>query len=386
MKRLIAFLLLVLAFCFTACAADRVTAIITITNAPSDADTITINASARTWKNTVVTPSTQIAIGASAGAAATNLFRHLSSYTLSGPVVLGFSSSNVITIVGQSSQAMSASLSAAYGTVSYTTNTVTPMYMVRVPFTGETAVPQTNNATQLAIGMGSYSQSPFATNTTLVSNLVQVDGNQTIAGRKTFLSQIISTATGGLLVSNTAPSISFWDTDADADEKRLSFGYAGGQFTISSTSDDGSTAENVLSIDFSGTTPITASFIPPLQMQGGFTNDAKTFYTRANHTAFANGNNAGADFGNATYVKLKAGPSAAFAICGITGGSDGRMLIIDNSIAQNMTIANDSGVEPTAANRIYTRTGSDVTTTGQGVVTLIYDSEDSRWVLVSVRD
>lgn len=384
MKRFIPFLLL--AFTLTACAADRVAITLTITNQPSAADTLTVNASTRTWRASPTVPSTEITIGADIGASSTNLFRQLSSYALSGPVALGFSSSNVITIQGASGQAMAASVSAAYATIAYATNTVTSLSAVRVPLSAETAVPQTNNPTQLAVGMGTYSQSPFATNTTLVQNLVQVDGHQSIAGNKTFSGQIVETAAGGMVISNTAPIITFKDTDADADEKRLTLSYGSGNFTIYATSDSGASSTVALAIDMNGITPTTAQFYAPLLLSGGFTNATSTYYTRNNHTALANGNNAGVDFGGMTYVKLKAGPSAAFAICGIAGGTDGRMLIIDNSIAQNMTIANDSGVEPTAANRIYTRTGSDVATTGQGVVTLIYDSEDSRWILVSVRD
>ena len=38
----------------------------------------------------------------------------------------------------------------------------------------------------------------------------------------------------------------------------------------------------------------------------------------------------------------------------------------------------------TAANRIFTNTGSDVVTTGTGIVSLIYSVTDSRWILLSV--
>lgn len=108
-------------------------------------------------------------------------------------------------------------------------------------------------------------------------------------------------------------------------------------------------------------------------------------YPRQNNTSLANGNNAGVDFGAVSYVKIKAGPTGAFAICGIAGGADGRFLVLVNRTGQNMTISNDSGVEPTAANRIYTLTGADVATTADGAATLIYDSEDSRWNLISIQ-
>lgn len=362
MKRILSLLLLALSL--SASASDRVTITLTITNLPVAAQTLTVNASTRTWRASPTVPATEITIGASIGAASTNLFRQLSAYALSGPVVLGFSSTNVITIMGQAGQAMSASMSAAYGTIAYSTNSVTD------------------------------------------KNIVRTEGDQTINGTKIFGGQIIETAAGGVLVSNTAPVFKFWDTDADADEKRLAMSYASGVFQLYSTSDDGATSENVFTVTFTGTTPTAMTLVPPLTatslssvaiedstmtdstltgsiIAGTNAVTGSMRYTRANHTTLANGNNAGVDFGTKVYAKIKAGPTAAFAICGITGGSDGRELIIWNATGQNMTISHDSGVEPTAANRIYTPTGADVATTGNGSARLIYDSEDSRWVLVS---
>lgn len=111
-----------------------------------------------------------------------------------------------------------------------------------------------------------------------------------------------------------------------------------------------------------------------------------TKLTRTDYTSLATGNNAGVDFGTATYVKIDAGPGGAFTINGIAGGTDGRLLILDNRVAQNMTIAHDSGVDATPANRIYNPTGADMSTTTYGVVQLLYDSEDSRWHLISLQD
>ena len=107
---------------------------------------------------------------------------------------------------------------------------------------------------------------------------------------------------------------------------------------------------------------------------------------RLDITSLANGNNAGVSISTNSFVRVSSGPTAAFTINGIAGGTDGRQVTIYNSLAYNMTIANDSGVDATAANRIYTLTGSDYTTTTLGAVTLIYDSGASRWILVSTRD
>jgi hypothetical protein len=97
----------------------------------------------------------------------------------------------------------------------------------------------------------------------------------------------------------------------------------------------------------------------------------------------ANGNNAGVDPGGATFLKISTGPTAAFAIAGITGGADGRLLTIYNSTAHNLSILHQSGVDATPANRIVTMTGADVATTGAGTVQLMYDSGASRWLLIS---
>ena len=109
-------------------------------------------------------------------------------------------------------------------------------------------------------------------------------------------------------------------------------------------------------------------------------------YTRKNNTALASGNNnAGVDCSTNVYLKVS-GPSAAFAINGVNGGYNGRILVIQNSTGQTMTIANDSGVDPTAANRIYTGLSQDLTITNSPgvVVTLMYDSAATHWTVIGV--
>jgi len=50
----------------------------------------------------------------------------------------------------------------------------------------------------------------------------------------------------------------------------------------------------------------------------------------------------------------------------------------------DLTIANeDAGAQ--ADRRIITGTGADVTITGDGAATFIYDSDSSRWRLISVQ-
>lgn len=77
------------------------------------------------------------------------------------------------------------------------------------------------------------------------------------------------------------------------------------------------------------------------------------------------------------------GPTGIFTISGLTNGADGRMVRLYNSVGFALTIANDA--TSTAANRILTLTGADVTTTTQGLVTLIYSSTASRWINAGVQ-
>jgi hypothetical protein len=74
------------------------------------------------------------------------------------------------------------------------------------------------------------------------------------------------------------------------------------------------------------------------------------------------------------------GPTGIFTISGVTGGTDGRMIRLYNSVAFALTIAND--VTSTAANRFLTLTGADITTTTQGAFTFVYSGTASRWIQV----
>jgi hypothetical protein len=96
----------------------------------------------------------------------------------------------------------------------------------------------------------------------------------------------------------------------------------------------------------------------------------------------ANGTNTAVAVGNRSLVDVT-GPTAAFTIAGIAGGVDGKLLIIVNRTAQNMTIAHESTSETTTANRINTSTAANVSTTGAGYVMLVYSAAASRWLLLS---
>lgn len=105
-------------------------------------------------------------------------------------------------------------------------------------------------------------------------------------------------------------------------------------------------------------------------------------YQRYALSTLANGNNAGVIVGTNIFCELS-GPTGAFTINGIAGGRDGKFIVLLNRTGQNMTIANDSGVDATAANRIYCLTGADKTVTGNSAAMLIYNQNVTHWILLN---
>ncbi|MEP7235254.1 MAG: hypothetical protein ABI778_08160, partial [Ignavibacteriota bacterium] len=105
--------------------------------------------------------------------------------------------------------------------------------------------------------------------------------------------------------------------------------------------------------------------------------------TRAYSKSLSNGNNNNlTNLANESFARIT-GPTGAFTITGIAGGSDGQLLKILNSTSQSMTIA-DQSASSTAANRITSATGTDIVLTGSySEVDLIYDATASRWIVTN---
>lgn len=106
-------------------------------------------------------------------------------------------------------------------------------------------------------------------------------------------------------------------------------------------------------------------------------------FRRVSDVALAAGQPAGTVFDDVnmdgrTFVRIT-GPTAAYQISSITGGVDGRILILYNTVAFNMTLQDNAGTG-TAANRIITMTGANVATNAAGSAILVYDSSQSRWI------
>jgi hypothetical protein len=461
-----------------AMAIDLVTATVTVTNTAgtTNGQTLTVNANVRTWTNSVVIPGSQILTNATIGGAATNLFNQVANNPFTG-LSFARSGTNGITLQTAPGGALSVSLSAGWGTVSLSTNTLTNAVVVSIPTSNQSAQEQTNINSGLVAAISDASNTNAIPATAYaVSNLVNLSTAQTVTGVKTFsgtggLNGNVGNLTNGsflnpvtLNLTNTGLAISSQGAASFSEQfgtgaQALGIGsIAVGQNATSSVfSINGAAIGNLAYADQTGdlavgtlaratgnsstaigygaqATEISASAfgqaavsayqfstavgsgasadrvhqlklgtssedvdIPgPLTPRSGVSNlwtrvgSTNTFPAgsdialgRYALTSLANGNNAAIVAGTNVFVQVS-GPTGAFAINGIAGGRDGKFLILLNRTGQNMTIAHDSGVDPTAANRIYTMTGADRATTGDGAALLIYSAADSRWILLNL--
>lgn len=97
----------------------------------------------------------------------------------------------------------------------------------------------------------------------------------------------------------------------------------------------------------------------------------------------ANGANNNIAPGYATYVRIS-GPTAAFSTTGFANGERGRLLLVRNTAAFDWTISNESA-SSSAANRIITNAGADVTLTGVSAAVFLYDATSERWILFATQ-
>lgn len=106
-------------------------------------------------------------------------------------------------------------------------------------------------------------------------------------------------------------------------------------------------------------------------------------FGRYANSSLANSNNAAVLVGTNVFVQVS-GPTADFNIAGIADGRNGKLVILMNRTGYTMTLYDKSGIDPLDANRIETGKNANVSyTNNPGIVTLIYDSVQTHWVVVS---
>ena len=170
------FAFIVLLFsCFAASAADRITATISVTNAPlGNTNTLVVNGSTRTFTNTVTaSPATLIQQTNSIPWSATNILAQITDYRFSQFHFLSQTASTNFLIVGAVGEALTVTLAGGWGKVVYSTQTVSsPTFLVRVPMTVEQTSNRTHIASLLVQGQSDNSTNSFATNAVAMSNYV----------------------------------------------------------------------------------------------------------------------------------------------------------------------------------------------------------------------
>lgn len=102
---------------------------------------------------------------------------------------------------------------------------------------------------------------------------------------------------------------------------------------------------------------------------------------RVNSLTLTNAENNNISLSQHSFFRIT-GPTAAFAITGLTGGTDGRLVTLFNATNFPLTVRNENSGS-LAANRINTLKGADmVFAPGKSSITLQYNATDAQWVLI----
>ncbi len=115
-----------------------ITATVTVTNVAgtTNGETITLNAIARTWTNSVTSAQSQILTATNIFGATSNLFLAYAQYPATS-IIIGRVSTNAVRFQSFPGSGLTLSISTNWGTLSWSTNTITnAMTAVRVPKSG----------------------------------------------------------------------------------------------------------------------------------------------------------------------------------------------------------------------------------------------------------
>ena len=185
MRRFAAFLFLLLPF--AACAASRITATITVTNAPStNGMQIIFNGSdTRTFSNSQ--SATLILTNGTVGGTATNINLHLSATPFTLTTMQSMPATNQIRFTGGIGQAVAITFAGSnIATATYSTQTVSSAQVVRVPLAVEVATNQVGIASQLTLDLSTLSTNPIGRDSVMGSNFMTLTSTQIVSGPKQF--------------------------------------------------------------------------------------------------------------------------------------------------------------------------------------------------------
>lgn len=461
MRQILCILFLALSVIIGEAATRKVLQIDVSTN-PSNNDTLVINGATRTWKTSVTTPATEIAIAATAALSKTKLFLQIAANPYSGPLILQSVDADSIKLTAQVDGALTYSQTGTtWATFTLSSLVVVSAYNVRMPITVEPAATRIVIANDLVTAMASATGT-FGTADAHMANFASLTGTQTVTSKTLQTGNIDSltirngstdndtsietsayqgihfnnynntarkfsirpnnngypslfdtsssatdnsnvTASDATLSSNGAALLNVYSADNRYLRLTAANTVTGAITTSANINATGtSTFSNINASTINGSTIATAVSIGGTigSLTGGtisgttisaatvtgqiaFDSDGQLHYGRLDNTAITSGN-ATLNPDKATFVRLT-GLTADVNLVGISGGADGRMLYIyNNDTTWDLKIMNDSSLETTAANRIYTNTKADKSGSGgMNMGIFIYDSSASRWIMLS---
>ncbi len=131
---------------------------------------------------------------------------------------------------------------------------------------------------------------------------------------------------------------------------------------------------------------LAAANVPNLRSTGTNRLEGSISYSSSTISSVANGHNI-IDVGTNTIAYLTGAPTAAWTLGGIIGDiRDNRILTVVNKTGFDVTVWNEDGIVPTAAQRILTYStvnGTNVTLQGNGIIRFLYSDASQRWLLDS---
>lgn len=200
----------------------------------------------------------------------------------------------------------------------------------------------------------------------IAKRIDSADGTKTVYFRD---GTIIIAGQSARLGSPSALDSSFTIGDATDPTKQIGFDAAGTTGTKTTLTGSQTANRNLTLPDITDTlvSRTNTETLSNKQMQYSSSNDSTTTGSNASLQAFTTG-----------IVRLT--NASLVSVSGIPAGSSGQILIIENKTGNQISINNEE-TTPTAANRIQTGSGSNVSMPNNATFAFTYDSTSSRWQL-----
>jgi parallel beta-helix repeat protein len=294
--------------------------------------------------------------------------------------------------VAESAETLSKNTGSNTGTVEFATMTADRKFLFPDTSLATTASPGT-----ICVYNGAASNCPAASGSAYYlqnDTVLQTQTNFHIQARDSGANGTIGGVISGAANGQTVDLLQF---RASNDSTVLAAVTAAGNLQVASSVDTraagtlglGTSTATAITLGKSGITTTNAGALTVTELgtfNGGLTAASNFTVTQAGNVAFqrnttnytATGTQDDINFGTGVLFRITS--ASALTITSIAGGVDGRVITLANAGSNAVTINNDAG--GTAANRIITGTGANLSVPAGSTVQLAYDSADSRWRVI----